>query len=56
MALSNVVYTDFEAIDDKIDWESKYESSYLGDEDYEPFIPMVIERVETALCSGQSVP
>ena len=52
MALSNVVYTDFDAIDEKIDWESKYDSSW-NDEDYpDPFVPMVINRAESDLCSG----
>ena len=53
MGLSNVVYTDFEAIDEKIDWETKFNCSW-NDEDYpDPFVPMVINRAESDLCSGR---
>ena len=54
--LTNVVYIDFEAIDEMIDYDTRYDCRHGDHPDDEPFIPMLIERVETALCSGRSVP
>lgn len=53
MVLKNVVWMDWESIDEKIDWESKYDSSW-NDEDYpDPFVPILISRVESDFCSGR---
>lgn len=53
MALANVVWVDWEAIDEMIDYEQRWDIRHGDHPDDEPFIPMVIERAESALCAGR---
>lgn len=53
MALANVVWVDWEAIDEMIDYEMQYDTQHGDHPDDEPFIPLVIERAESALCAGR---
>lgn len=54
--LTNVTYTDFEAIDEYLDWHQERYGEYPQGsilEDWNEYPPIIIERAESTICTAQ---